>query len=157
FAGGNPAVQTGPGSGLYRSEDGGKSWTKMSGGLPDRPLGRCGLAVWAKDPRIVYAVVQTDRTAVTTAGQGPRQGTNAALGGIFRSADKGKTWTKLNDLCPRPFYYGQIRIDPTDDRRVYVLGIQMHVSNDGGKTFRSDGAPGVHADHHALWIDPRDP
>jgi len=158
FSGGNPAVQTGPGSGLYRSEDGGKNWTRMTGGLPDRPLGRCGLAVWAKDPKVLYAVVQTDTTVATTVGQPAKQGNNAASGGIFRSADKGKTWTKLNDLCPRPFYYGQIRVDPTDDRRIYVLGIQMHVSSDGGKTFRSDGAAGgVHADHHALWIDPHDP
>src|SRR5262249_11297605 len=56
----------------------------------------------------------------------------------------------------RPFYYGQIRIDPRDDKRIYVLGIKLHISEDGGRTFRDDGASGIHADHHALWIDPGD-
>ncbi len=157
FAGGNPAVQTGPGSGLFKSTDGGESWFRLKRGLPTRPLGRCGLAVSRKDPRIVYAVVQTDQTSTTVQGQAARTGNDPDLGGIFRSQDRGETWTKLNDLCPRPFYYGQIRVDPRDDRRVYVLGLALHVSVDGGRTFQNTGAPGIHSDHHALWIDPRDP
>src|SRR5262249_41633807 len=153
---GNPAVQTGPGSSLQRSDDGGKTWTTLTKGLPQRPLGRCGLAVFRKDPRIVYAVVQTDRTVSDNVGQPPRAGTDASSGGIFLSTDRGQSWTKVNDLCPRPFYYGQIRIDPEDAQRLYVLGIQLFVSEDGGKTFRNNGAPGTHNDHHTLWIDPRD-
>jgi photosystem II stability/assembly factor-like uncharacterized protein len=157
FSGGNPAVQFGPGSGLYKTEDGGESWQRLSAGLPDRPLGRCGLAVYHKDPRIVFAVIQTDKTSTSVAGQGPKKSDKVELGGVFRSADKGKTWTKLNDLCPRPFYYGQIRIDPNDDRRIYVLGIALHVSTDGGQTFSGGNrAAGAHPDHHALWIDPHD-
>jgi photosystem II stability/assembly factor-like uncharacterized protein len=156
FSGGNPAVQTGPGAGLFKTTDGGKTWRKMTKGLPDRPLGRCGFDVYRKDPRVVYAVVQTDKTVVTVAGQPAKKSADPATGGVFRSDDKGESWTKLNDLCPRPFYYGQIRIDPHDDQRIYVLGIALHVSDDGGKTFRNNGAPSVHADHHALWIDPRD-
>jgi photosystem II stability/assembly factor-like uncharacterized protein len=158
FAGGNPAVQFGPGSSLFKTADGGDTWQRMTEGLPNRPLGRCGLAVSRKDPRVVYAVVQTDKTATGVAGQGPKKGDKVETGGVFRSADRGQTWTKLNDLCPRPFYYGQIRIDPNDDRRIYVLGITLHVSNDGGRTFPGgSGALGAHPDHHALWIDPRDP
>src|SRR5262249_50852066 len=65
----------------------------------------------------------------------------------------GVTWTQVNTLCPRPFYYGQVRIDPGDDQRIYVLGIQFFSSSDGGRKFQT-GAKGVHADHHALWIDP---
>ena len=76
-------------------------------------------------------------------------------GGIFRSDDKGMTWKKINDLVPRPFYYGQIRVDPTDDKNIYVLGVAFHVSRDGGVTFPSFRTT-MHADHHALWINPKD-
>jgi photosystem II stability/assembly factor-like uncharacterized protein len=156
FAGGNPAIQTGPGSSLQRSDDGGKTWATLSKGLPQRPHGRCGLAVFRKDPRIVYAVIQTDRTVSDNVGQPPHASTDVTIGGVFRSTDRGQSWTKVNDLCPRPFYYGQVRIDPEDAQRIYVLGIQLFVSDDGGKTFRNNGAPGTHNDHHALWINPRD-
>jgi photosystem II stability/assembly factor-like uncharacterized protein len=157
FSGGNPAVLYGPGSGLFKTADAGKTWVKLSGGLPARPLGRIGIDVCRKDLRIVYAVIQTDKTDIRTVpGQLAKTGNNPETGGVFRSLDKGETWTKLNDLCPRPFYYGQIRIDPNDVQRIYVLGISLYVSNDGGRTFQNTGARGVHADHHALWIDPRD-
>jgi photosystem II stability/assembly factor-like uncharacterized protein len=157
FSGGNPATMTGPEGGLYKSTDGGKSWNKLTNGLPDRPIGRCGLAVCRKDPRLVYAVVQTDRTAVRNVpGQAEGNSGKVETGGVFRSDDRGETWTKVNDLCPRPFYFGQIRVDPNNPQRVYVLGITLHVSTDGGKTFRADSAPGVHSDLHALWIDPAD-
>src|SRR5262249_15299994 len=71
FAGGNPAVQTGPGSGLYKTMDGGKTWERLTTNLPTRPLGRCGLCVSRQDPTVVYAVIQTDRTSATTLGQFP--------------------------------------------------------------------------------------
>jgi hypothetical protein len=104
--------------------------------------------------------VQTDQTALgrdTEFGQPARTPGNTDTGGVFRSADGGRTWTKRNDLCPRPFYFSQIRVDPNDERRVYVLGVTLHVSTDGGRTFsEADAAEGAHADHHALWIDPHD-
>jgi photosystem II stability/assembly factor-like uncharacterized protein len=156
FAGGNPALQTGEGSGLYKSSDGGDTWVKLERGLPKRPLGRCGLAIFRKDPRIVYAVVQTDKTSAGNTGQAAKTAEAPDSGGVFRSVDHGETWSKVNDLCPRPFYYGKICIDPNDEKRVYVLGIQLHVSFDGGKSFANNGAPNVHFDHHALWIDPRE-
>jgi photosystem II stability/assembly factor-like uncharacterized protein len=158
FSGGNPAVQTGPGAGLYKTIDGGNTWTVLKDGLPDRPFGRCGLTISRANPKVVYAVVQTDKTAVTTQGQGPNEkklGPDA--GGIFRSEDKGHTWTYLNSLCPRPFYYGQIRVDPNDEKRIYVLGVLFFISRDGGKSFNTaNAAKGTHVDYHALWIDPRD-
>ncbi len=158
YSGPNPATQFGAAAGLYKSTDGGSTWRRLTAGLPTRPCGRCGLAVAPSDPRVVYAVVQTDRTAAATiAGQGPGNGGDVEKGGLFRSGDRGATWEKINDLCPRPFYFGQVRVDPRDPQRVYVLGVPLFASADGGKTFRADAAPGVHADHHALWVDPADP
>jgi len=157
FSGGNPRDQFGRDAGLYKSVDAGETWVKLTQGLPSRPLGRCGLALYREDPRLLYAVIQTDQTDIRTVpGQAAKTNNQIENGGIFRSEDRGQTWMKLNDLCPRPFYFGQIRIDPHDAQRIYVLGITLHISQDGGKTFRAGGAPGVHADHHALWIDPRD-
>lgn len=157
FSGGNPAVQTGPGAGLYKTVDGGKSWHKLEAGLPTRPLGRCGISIYRKNPNIVYAVVQTDKTLITVQGQPANKKLDLAAGGIFRSEDKGKTWTHVNSLCPRPFYYGQVRVDPSDDNNLYVLGINFHISRNGGRSFQDgNGAKGTHVDYHALWIDPRD-
>lgn len=157
FSGGNPAVMTGPESGLFRTVDGGRSWEKMTDGLPERPLGRCGFSIYRKDPNVLFAVIQTDKTPATVEGQKPNQKLQLDAGGVFRSDDKGKTWKHLNSLVTRPFYYGQIRVDPSDDQRLWVLGVQLHVSKDGGKTFSEKGAaPGTHVDYHAMWIDPRD-
>jgi photosystem II stability/assembly factor-like uncharacterized protein len=170
FSGGNPEVQTGLGAGLFKTADGGKTWTRLTRGLPRNALGRCGLAVARTDPQTVYAVVQTERTSVTVHGQLPNLRKRTITdplgrqtlvnlgrddGGVFRSEDGGRTWAYVNSLCPRPFYYGQIRIDPNDARRVYVLGIALHVSTDGGRTFVPLGGKKVHADHHALWINPK--
>jgi photosystem II stability/assembly factor-like uncharacterized protein len=158
FSGGNPAVQFHSDSGLYKTADAGKTWDKLTKGLPDRPLGRIGVSISRKDPRVVYAVVPTDRTTIRTSpGQPPETSDKAETGGLFRSADRGATWIKLNDVCPRPFYYGQVRVDPNDDQRVYVLGVSLFASADGGKTFRNDAGGGAHSDAHALWIDPADP
>jgi photosystem II stability/assembly factor-like uncharacterized protein len=85
--------------------------------------------------------------------QGP-DGPN--LGGVYKSTDGGDTWTRVNSVNPRPMYFSQIRVDPSDDNWIYVLGIGMYRSSDGGKTFKGEGSEAVHADQHSLWIDPRD-
>ncbi len=80
-------------------------------------------------------------------------------GGIYKSTDAGESWTRINSLNPRPMYFSQVRVDPSDDKYLFVCGVTMHASTDGGKTFRvanSRQGYGVHADQHALWIDPRD-
>jgi photosystem II stability/assembly factor-like uncharacterized protein len=136
-------VGGGPGSGIYRSMDGGVTWHQVSQGLPEGDKGRIGLTVWARNPNLVVAIVQ------------------AREGGIYQSDDQGESWEKVNSLNPRAMYYSQIRIDPNDDQRIYVLGTQLHRSTDGGKTFTEmpmelEYNTGVHVDHHDLWIDPRD-
>jgi photosystem II stability/assembly factor-like uncharacterized protein len=158
FSGGDPAVQFGPEAGIWKTTDEGKTWMKLTKGLPTRPLGRIGLAVWRKDPRVLCAVVQTDRTDTRRiTGQPPGNSSAVETGGLFRSSDGGETWRKVNDLCPRPFYYGQVRIDPSDEQRLYVLGVSLFLSRDGGRTFNANAARSVHVDHHDLWIDPADP
>ena len=126
----------GPHGGIYKSVDGGRSWRKLSDGLPEGPVGRIGLDISRSNSNVVYATVEHEE------------------GGIFRSEDKGETWTRMNSLNPRPMYYSQIRIDPNDEKRIYVLGGELSVSDDAGRTF-FEGDPEVHSDHHALWINPR--
>ncbi|MHB1425882.1 MAG: VPS10 domain-containing protein [Gemmataceae bacterium] len=85
-------------------------------------------------------------------GQGPN---SFEYGGVYKSSDGGESWTRINSLNPRPMYFSQIRVDPSDDKYVYVLGIELYRSEDGGKTFKDDNGA-YHPDQHALWIDPRD-
>jgi photosystem II stability/assembly factor-like uncharacterized protein len=77
-------------------------------------------------------------------------------GGVYKSANGGETWERVNSVNPRPMYFSQVRVDPSDDKYVYVLGIALYRSKDGGATFTADGGNGVHPDQHALWIDPKD-
>ncbi|HEV3258854.1 MAG TPA: PDZ domain-containing protein, partial [Gemmataceae bacterium] len=77
-------------------------------------------------------------------------------GGVYKSTDGGDSWTRVNSVNPRPMYFSQVRVDPTDDKYVYVLGFVIYRSHDGGKTFQPDGSREVHPDQHALWIDPHD-
>ncbi|MBY0228317.1 MAG: PDZ domain-containing protein [Gemmataceae bacterium] len=86
-----------------------------------------------------------------------QQGPDAhEYGGLYRSGDGGESWQRINSINPRPMYFSQVRVDPSDEKRLYVLGIRLHISEDGGKTFRENGRRIVHDDGHAMWIDPRD-
>ena len=76
-------------------------------------------------------------------------------GGIYKSTDGGESWKRINSLNPRPFYYSQLIVDPSDDRHMYVMGVSFHESHDGGATFKTGGKR-VHPDHHALWVNSRD-
>ncbi len=259
----DPAKKYGAGSGLYRTTDGGKTFSKIKQGLPSGKLGRIGLCFFQKDPRHVYAVIESeaigklrqdfpfagiqgrnaeagalitnvpkkgpaDKAGIRTgdiviavdetpiysyadllaairkakAGDeavwkvvrnhkgheikikyekhrhaGKREGSpfitrlggqpanvhehqgeeGHEYGGVYHSEDGGATWKRINSLNPRPMYFSQIRVDPTDRNHIWVLGIPLYHSSDGGKTFQADGAGrGVHVDHHALWIDPQD-
>ena len=130
----------GPGSGLYKSADGGTTWKKVTSGMPAGDLGRIGLAIAPGKPNVVYAAIEAKR------------------GGIYRSEDRGETWAEMNTgafAAVRPFYFGMIAVDPNDENRIYKPGINLVSSDDGGKTL-SDVTGGVHSDFHAVWIEPRD-
>lgn len=141
-------VGVGQGAGLYRSTDGGETWKKLEGGLPKEKIGRIGISVSRSNPKIVLAVVESQK-----GGGGQVSSERSKEGGVFRSEDGGDTWTKVNNTVPRGFYFGQIRVDPKDDKKVYLLGTSGSASSDGGKTFRGFSR-GVHADIHACWINP---
>lgn len=143
----------GPGSGIYRTVDGGETWEELTQGLPGGDKGRIGLDVFQGDGNLVYALVEADPRSAERAS---RDDDGTRHSGLFRSTDRGDTWEKVSDTNPRPMYYSQVRIDPNDADRIYVLGSSLMVSDDGGVTFRSDGASQIHVDHHDLWIDPAD-
>jgi photosystem II stability/assembly factor-like uncharacterized protein len=281
FDGNSPAKKIAPGSGLYRTKDAGKTFQKLTKGLPTNDFGRVGIDYFRKDPNVVFAIVEcemmgkpgenvgwsgvlvsdskagikvasvTEKSPAAVAGlkkgdfvvglndekvtgarkliegicrhevggnielsytrggktskvsmklakapsgsptrgrrRGPRspgpagsrtyggpvrftgrlggQGANLQgmqgkdgyeHGGIFRSDDGGTSWQRINSFDPRPMYFSQFRVDPNDTKFQYVLGISGAKSVDGGATFSSGPFRGVHADHHALWIDPKD-
>jgi len=134
--------------GIFKSADGGASWKKLGGSLTPQ-TGRIGLAISASNPKIVMAVVQSYE-----GGFGKLDDLRSKTGGVFRSEDGGEKWTRMSAMNPRPFYFSQIRIDPANDQRVYLLGFALFVSDDGGKNFREDLTEKVHPDCHALAIQP---
>jgi photosystem II stability/assembly factor-like uncharacterized protein len=137
----------GKGSGLWRSEDGGDTWTQIrGGGFPSTEKGRIGIAIAPSDPRIVYASVEADSVP----------GGNGLLSGLYRSADGGATWTRTSAIDNRPFYFSQVRVDPRDPNRVFWSSTPVRMSEDGGRTSHVT-MRGIHPDHHAMWIDPADP
>lgn len=280
FDGNDPAVRYGAGSAIYRTKDGGKTFEKLTNGLPTAKLGRIGLNIYRKDPNFIYAIVESERIgqwpsdssyaglrgedvevgaklteitkdgpaakaklevgdvvvrvddeavpsytkfiellrrkpagakaklqvirksepvtleieldrrpevialekrkaeaktpldtevfresspfAQSLGGQNPNmadeQGSEGKeFGGVYRSADGGNSWERINSLNPRPMYYSQIRVDPSDNNKIWLLGTELYKSKDGGVTFTPDGhGDEVHVDHHAMWIDPRD-
>ena len=131
----------GPDDGLYKSTDGGATWTKLAGnGLPTGLMGRIALAVAPSDGQRVYALIQTQQ------------------GFLWRSDDGGATWTMVNDnslIDQRPFYFSHIAVDPGNPDHVYSVSEMASESKDGGKTFTTF-ADDVHVDYHAIWISASD-
>ena len=136
----------GPNGGIFKSIDGGATWTKLATGLPAGETGRIGLAISRQNPAIVMAIVEAAASDDLA-----KPGS-----GVYRSEDSGATWTYVNTYNNRPFYYSQIRINPLDHQRVYLLTTRFMVSEDGGKTLRNGSADEeIHGDFHAMWLDPR--
>jgi hypothetical protein len=145
----------GVGSGLFKSMDGGATWTEIKGnGYPEGPKGRIGISIARSNPQIVYAL--TEASSIEPGPVRFLQSGAATANGLYRSNDGGKTWQHMNNIDTRPFYYSQVRADPKNPDRVYFSSTQLQVSNDGGKTNMTSAAS-VHVDDHGLWIDPNDP
>ena len=270
FDGNDPVTKYGEGAAVYRTTDGGENFEKVSKGLPSCKMGRIGFDWYQKNPKIVYAIVESEKIAsvpenrgyagftgedadvgaritdvvadspaekgglkvddivvqvdgeliqsyqdflaelrrrkkgdevklsvsrdrepvdlVITLGKQPERrsrgnrrgrrqrnseftgtlGGQAAnlqgqqggeneeeFGGVYMSKDSGASWKRINTLNPRPMYYSQIRVDPSNNKNLYVLGTSLYRSDDGGETFQSDGGSGIHPDNHAMWIDPK--
>lgn len=126
---------------VYRSMDGGKTWEKIMKGLPNKPMARIGLSVAQSQPNTVYMITEFKDLSGT----------------LFRSDDRGSHWKMVNDdpnLNFRPFYYSDVRVDPSNPDHLFTLSGRLSKSTDGGRTFKFI-AQGVHGDHQSLWIDPK--
>ncbi len=156
------------GSGIYKSTDGGLVWTPCNTGLPGaRWRGRIGIDLCAAQPRTLYAFVDSyelvDEEPEGTDSYGRPMRRRIEGAQIYRSDDGAESWQRVSpaDEAMRRhsgtygWVFGQIRVDPTDPDVVYTMGLGLHVSRDGGRTYRR--LRGMHGDHHALWIDPRNP
>lgn len=161
----------GPGSGIWKSTDGGDTWTRLSGnGLPEGPLGRIAIDIFRKSGNFMYASIEgpsvgrggfgggTPNAPAQPAGRGGRGGAaggpNVQATGLYRSDDGGENWRRVNAVNPRPMYFSQVRVDPNSPDRVYMGGVGLHMTVDGGRTIETDAAQAIHDDVHAIWIDP---
>lgn len=133
-------IDGGPESAIYKSTDAGATWNKLKSGLPTVNMGRIGLAVAPTNPNVVYATVEAAEKK----------------GGIFRSTDRGATWERRNEYDQGAMYYATLFVDPKNEDRIYVMGVMIMVSDDGGKTVHTLNTRSKHVDNHVIWIDPND-
>ncbi|MFN7116980.1 MAG: glycosyl hydrolase [Saprospiraceae bacterium] len=133
-------VGGGPGSTIYKSKDGGKTWAKANGGLPGGDVGRIGLAMAPSDPEVLYAMVEA----------------NDGKGGVFKSTNRGASWEKQSGYFTSGNYYVEMVVHPHDPNTIYSLDVFNQISRDGGKTWQMLGEQYKHVDNHVIWIDPKD-
>lgn len=130
----------GPESAVYKSTDGGETWTEAMSGLPQGKMGRVGLAVSPADPNVVYAIIEAEGGA----------------GGFFRSTNKAGTWSKQSGYKTSGNYYQEIICDPYDVNKVFSMATWLHHTEDGGQSFVPTGESNKHVDNHCIWVDPND-
>jgi len=154
------------GSGIYKTTNGGKNWEKINKGLPQAKYrGRIGIDICRSKPNVLYAFidnyeVEGQWAKGETDSYGRPRGGQIKGATVYRTDDKGENWRQVsetNEYMMRisstyGWVFGQIRVDPNNENKIYVMGISLNVSEDGGKTFRA--LRGMHVDHHGLWIDP---
>ncbi|MGC9470016.1 MAG: WD40/YVTN/BNR-like repeat-containing protein [Bacteroidales bacterium] len=157
------------GSGIWKTTDGGKNWEKVNNGLPEaRYRGRIGIDIARSNPEVLYAFI--DNYEIIREAYGETDSYGRPRGGVimgatvYRTSNGARSWERVSGQTEEMARYmerhsgtygwvfGQIRVDPNDENTIYTMGVQLHVSNDGGKTFRT--LRGMHGDHHGLWIDP---
>lgn len=134
----------GPGTAIYRSEDGGESWTKLEKGLPTSNMGKIGLAISPQKPDVIYAAIELDRRT----------------GGVFKSTDRGASWTKQSDAvsgATGPHYYQELYASPHQFDRLYLVSNNMMISENGGKTFKDMPEKNKHGDNHAIAFKANSP
>ena len=134
----------GPGTAIYRSEDGGESWTKLKNGLPGSKMGKIGLAISPQNPDIIYAAIELDRRT----------------GGVYKSTNRGASWKKQSDAVARatgPHYYQELYASPHEFDKIYLIDYRMQVSEDGGKNFENMNESSKHSDNHAIAFKEDDP
>jgi photosystem II stability/assembly factor-like uncharacterized protein len=135
-------INGGPEGAIHKSTDGGKTWNKLTNGLPSGDVGRIGLAVSPVNPDFVYAIIEA-------------QGKS---GGFYKSINRGVSWEKMNEVVSvSAQYYSEIFCDPVDVNKVYLLDTFSQITTDGGKTFIPISTKGRHVDDHAFWINPNNP
>jgi len=153
----------GPASGIHKTTNAGRSWTKLSNGLPGGLIGKIGLALYPKNPDILYAIIEDANSSKLTYEERLREIMNGkpskepTVGNIvYRTDDGGRSWRRVSEgtVGERANYYGQIIVDPNNEDVLYVLSSQVDISKDGGKTWSR--AFEYAGDNHVLWIDPRD-
>ena len=134
----------GPGTAIYRSDDGGEQWTKLANGLPKSNLGKIGIAVSPQNPDVLYAAIELDRTK----------------GAVYRSSDRGASWNKMSDTVSGgtgPHYYQELYASPHEFDRIYLMNVRVLTSDDGGKTFVQLKEENKHSDNHAMVFKKDDP
>jgi len=146
--GGGDMQESGPGSGIWKTVDGGRTWQRLTDGLPTDPMGKINVAPAYHDSRIVYAAILT--------GEPQRGGRTSDQGGIFRSDDGGAHWQRVNPM-QTSYYYTHLHVDPSDDQTIWLPVFDLWRSTDGGRTLAKQNLTHVHNDLHGMWIDPNDP
>ena len=131
-------VGGGPGSKIYKSIDGGSSWNEMKNGLPSSIMGRIGMCVSPADPDYIYALVEAEKDQK----------------GLYKSINKGASWTKVNKYATSGNYYQEVVCDPLDKDKVFFMDTWLHHTEDGGNTVKATGEKSKHVDNHCMWIDP---